>query len=102
LQQGYALSPVEAKVLAHRLQQLVDEQTGYTRSLGKIIGRLAILVVVLLGLVNIPVTRYGVSLKVTVWTVKFLGRRAHAGPDVARVMVGMSIGSILASSSDSR
>jgi hypothetical protein len=37
LQQGYALSPVEAKVLAHRLQQLVDEQTGYTRSLGQII-----------------------------------------------------------------
>jgi hypothetical protein len=37
LQQGYALSPVEAQVLAHRLQQLVDEQTGYTRSLGQII-----------------------------------------------------------------
>lgn len=37
LQQGYALSPMEAKVLAHRLQQLVDEQTGYTRSLGQII-----------------------------------------------------------------
>jgi hypothetical protein len=34
LQQGYALSPVQAKVLARRLQQLVDEQTGYTRSLG--------------------------------------------------------------------
>jgi len=31
LQQGYALSPVEAQVLAQRLQQLVDEQTGYTR-----------------------------------------------------------------------
>jgi len=37
LQQGYALSPVEAQVLARRLQQLVDEQTGYTRSLGQII-----------------------------------------------------------------
>lgn len=37
LQQGYALSPVEAQVLAHRLQQLVDEQTGYTRNLGQII-----------------------------------------------------------------
>ncbi len=36
LQQGYALSPVEAQVLAHRLQQLVDEQTGYTRGLGQI------------------------------------------------------------------
>ena len=37
LQQGYALSPVEAQVLARRLQQLVDEQTGYTRNLGQII-----------------------------------------------------------------
>ena len=37
LQQGYALSPVEAQVLAHRLQQLVDEQTGYTRNLDQII-----------------------------------------------------------------
>ena len=36
LQHGYALSPVEAQVLAHRLQQLVDEQTGYTRGLGQI------------------------------------------------------------------
>jgi hypothetical protein len=36
LQQGYALSPVEAQVLAQRLQQLVDEQTGYTRGLGQI------------------------------------------------------------------
>jgi hypothetical protein len=36
LQQGYALSPVEAQVLAQRLQQLVDEQTGYTRNLGQI------------------------------------------------------------------
>jgi len=37
LQQGYALSPVEAQVLARRLQQLVDEQTGYSRNLGQII-----------------------------------------------------------------
>lgn len=37
LQQGYALSPVEAQVLARRLQQFVDEQTGYTRNLGQII-----------------------------------------------------------------
>ena len=36
LQHGYALSPVESQVLAHRLQQLVDEQTGYTRGLGQI------------------------------------------------------------------
>ena len=36
-QQGYALSPVEAQVLAHRLQQLVDEKTGYSRNLGQII-----------------------------------------------------------------
>jgi biotin operon repressor len=36
LQQGYALSPVEAQVLAQRLQQLVDEQTGYARNLGQI------------------------------------------------------------------
>ena len=36
LQQGYALSPVEAQVLAHRLQQIIDEQTGYTRGLGQI------------------------------------------------------------------
>lgn len=36
LQQGYALSPVEAQVLARRLQQIVDEQTGYTRGLGQI------------------------------------------------------------------
>ena len=36
LQQGYALSPVEAQVLARRLQQIVDEQTGYTRALGQI------------------------------------------------------------------
>lgn len=37
LQQGYAQSVVKAKALAHRLQQLVDEQTGYTRSLDQII-----------------------------------------------------------------
>jgi hypothetical protein len=36
LQHGYALSPVEAQVLAQRLQQLVDEQTGYSRGLGQI------------------------------------------------------------------
>jgi len=36
LQQGYALSPVEAQVLARRLQQIVDEQTGYTRGLGQV------------------------------------------------------------------
>jgi len=36
LQHGYALSPVEAQVLAHRLRQFVDEQTGYTRGLGQI------------------------------------------------------------------
>ena len=29
LQQGYNLSPVEAMVLAQRLQELVDEQTGW-------------------------------------------------------------------------
>lgn len=31
LQQGYNLSPVEAMVLAQRLQQLVDEQSGWNR-----------------------------------------------------------------------
>jgi len=36
LQQGYNLSPVEAQVLAHRVQQLVDEQSGYARQLGQI------------------------------------------------------------------
>lgn len=36
LQQGYNLSPVEAQVLAHRVQQLVDEQTGLTRQQGQI------------------------------------------------------------------
>ena len=36
LQQGYALSPVEAQVLAQRLQQIIDEYTGYTRGLGQI------------------------------------------------------------------
>lgn len=36
LQQGYNLSPVEAQVLAHRLQQLMDEQTGFARQQGQI------------------------------------------------------------------
>jgi hypothetical protein len=36
LQQGYNLSPVEAQVLAHRLQQLVDEQTGCARQQGQV------------------------------------------------------------------
>ena len=36
LQQGYNLSPVEAHVLAHRVQQLVDEQTGLDRRPGQI------------------------------------------------------------------
>lgn len=36
LQQGYALSPIEAQVLARRVQQIIDEQTGYTRDLGQI------------------------------------------------------------------
>ncbi len=36
LQQGYNLSPVEAQVLAHGVQQLVDEQSGYARQLGQI------------------------------------------------------------------
>jgi hypothetical protein len=36
LQQGYNLSPVEAMVLAQRLQQLVDEQTGWSRQQGQI------------------------------------------------------------------
>lgn len=36
LQQGYSLSLVEAQVLARRLQQLVDEQTGFARQLGQI------------------------------------------------------------------
>jgi hypothetical protein len=36
LQQGYNLSPVEAQVLAHRVQQLVDEQTGFARQQGQI------------------------------------------------------------------
>lgn len=34
LQQGYNLSPVEAQVLAHRVQQLVDDQMGLTRQQG--------------------------------------------------------------------
>jgi hypothetical protein len=36
LQQGYNLSPVEAMVLAQRMQQLVDEQTGWSRQQGQI------------------------------------------------------------------
>jgi hypothetical protein len=36
LQEGYNLSPVEAQVLAHRVQQLVDEQTGWARQAGQI------------------------------------------------------------------
>lgn len=36
LQQGYNLSPVEAQVLSHYVQQLVDEQTGYGRQQGQI------------------------------------------------------------------
>lgn len=37
LQHGYNLSPVEALVLARRVQQLVDEQTGFARQPGQII-----------------------------------------------------------------
>jgi len=37
LQQGYNLSPIEAQVLARRLQQLMDEQTGLARQPGQII-----------------------------------------------------------------
>ena len=36
LQQGYNLSPVEAQVLARRVQQLVDEQTGTARQPGQV------------------------------------------------------------------
>jgi len=36
LQQGYNLSPVEAQILAHRVQQWVDEQTGSARQPGQI------------------------------------------------------------------
>jgi len=36
LQSGYDLSPVEAQVLARRVQQLVDEQTGFSRQPGQI------------------------------------------------------------------
>lgn len=36
LQQGYNLSPVEAHVLARRVQELVDEQTGHARLPGQI------------------------------------------------------------------
>lgn len=37
LQEGYNLSPVEAQVLAHRVQQLVDEHTGFSRQPGQIV-----------------------------------------------------------------
>ena len=37
LQQGYNLSPVEAQVLARRVQQLVNEQLGQARQPGQII-----------------------------------------------------------------
>jgi AraC-like DNA-binding protein len=36
LQRGYNLSPVEAQVLAQRVEQLVDEQAGSARQLGQI------------------------------------------------------------------
>jgi hypothetical protein len=36
LQQGYNLSPVEAQVLARRVQQRVDEETGTARQPGQI------------------------------------------------------------------
>lgn len=36
LQHGYDLSPVEAQVLARRVQQLVDEQLGHARQPGQI------------------------------------------------------------------
>jgi AraC-like DNA-binding protein len=36
LQQGYNLTPVEAQVLARRVQQLVDEETGTARQPGQV------------------------------------------------------------------
>lgn len=36
LQQGYSLSPIEAQVLAHRVQQLVDQQADFARQRGQI------------------------------------------------------------------
>lgn len=36
LQQGYNLSPIEAQVLAQRVQRLVEEQSGYARQPGQI------------------------------------------------------------------
>lgn len=36
LQQGYSLSPIEAQVLAHRVQQLVDQQADFARQQGQI------------------------------------------------------------------
>ena len=35
LREGYDLSPVESLVLARRVQQLVDEQTGHARQPGQ-------------------------------------------------------------------
>lgn len=37
LQQGYNLSPIEARVLAQHVQQLVDQQTGIARQQGQIV-----------------------------------------------------------------
>lgn len=37
LRQGYNLSPIEAKVLAEHVQQLVDQQTGIARQQGQIV-----------------------------------------------------------------
>jgi hypothetical protein len=36
LQQGYSLSPVEAMLLAQRVQELVDEQAGWNRQEGQV------------------------------------------------------------------
>lgn len=36
LQQGYSLSPTEAMVLARRLEEMIDEQTGSSRKQGQI------------------------------------------------------------------
>ena len=35
LQSGYDLSPIEAQVLARRVQELVDQQTGLSRQPGQ-------------------------------------------------------------------
>jgi AraC-like DNA-binding protein len=37
LQQDYSLSPIEAQVLAQRLEQLIDQQTGVARQPGQIV-----------------------------------------------------------------